>query len=64
MNNKLRIEAKNNFEKDFFKLMNNTVFGNTMENLRKYRDIKLIKTERRRNYLVLEPNYHTTKFFK
>ena len=63
MNNKLRIEAKNNFEKDFFKLMNNTVFGNTMENLRKYRDIKLIKTERRRNYLVLEPNYHTTKFF-
>ena len=43
--------------------MNNAVFGRTMENVRKYRDIKLVTTERRRNYLVLEPNYHTTKFF-
>ena len=43
--------------------MNNAVFGKTMENVRKHRNIKLVTTERRRNYLVLEPNYHTTKFF-
>ena len=43
--------------------MNNAVFGKTMENVRKHRDIKLVTTERRRNYLVSEPDYHTTKFF-
>ena len=43
--------------------MNNAVFGKTIENVRKYRNIKLVTTERRRNYLVSEPNYHTTKFF-
>ena len=55
-------KAKNNFEKDFFKLMNNAVFGNIMEILRKHRDIKLVTTERRRNYFVSEPNFHATKF--
>ena len=63
MNTKLRKKAKNNFEKDFFKLMNNVVFGKTVENVRKHKDIELVKTEKRRNYLVSEPNYHTTKFF-
>ena len=63
MNTKLRTEAKNEFEKDFFKLMNNSVFGKTMENVRKHRDIKLVKTVERRNKLVSEPNYHTTKQF-
>ena len=63
MNTKLRQKAKNNFEKDFFKLMNNAVFGKTMGNVRKYRDIKLVTTERRKNHLVSEPNYYTTKFF-
>ena len=63
MNTKFRTEAKNDFEKDFFKLMNNTVFGKTMENVRKHRDIKLVATDKRRNQLVSEPNYHTTKCF-
>ena len=63
MNTKLRQKAKNNFEKDFFKLMNNAVFGKTMENVRKHRNIKVVTTESRKKYLVSEPNYHTAKFF-
>ena len=51
------------FKNIFFKLINNAVFGKTMENVRKHRDMTLVTTERRRNYLVSEPNYHTTKFF-
>ena len=56
MNTKLRKQLKNDFEKDFFKLINNSVFGKTMENVRKHRDIKLITTDKRRNQLVSEPN--------
>ena len=63
MNTELRKQAKNDFEKDFFKLMNNSVFGNTMENIRKRRDIILVTTDKRRNQLVSEPNYHTKKCF-
>ena len=62
-NTKLRAEAKNDFEKDFFKLMNNAVFGKTTEDPRKHRDIKLVTTDKRRNQLASEPNYHTTKYF-
>ena len=63
MNPKLRKEAKNEFEKDFFKLMNNAVFGKTMENVRIHRDIKLVTTDRRRHQLVSESNYHASKHF-
>ena len=63
MNTQLKTETKNNFEKDFFKRMNNFVFGKTMENVRKHRDTKLVITDKRRNQLVSEHNYHTTKYF-
>ena len=63
MNTKLRNEAKNEFEKDFFKLMNNSIFGKTMKNVRKHRDINLVTTEEKRSKLVSEPNYHRAKHF-
>ena len=63
MNTELRKQVKNDFEKDFYKLMNNSVFGRTFINVRKQRDIKLVTTDKRRNQLVSEPNYHTTKWF-
>ena len=61
MNIDLIKKAKNDLERDFLKLMNNAVFGKTMVNVRKHRVIKLVTTEKRRNYLVSESNYHTTK---
>ena len=63
MDTELRKHSRNDFEKDFFKLMNNSVFRKTMENVRKLRDIKLVATDKKRNQLVSEPNYHTTKWF-
>ena len=63
VNTKLTKKATNNFEKDFFKLMNNAGFRKTIEYMKKHRNIKLVTIERRRNYLVSEPNDHTTKFF-
>ena len=63
MNTELRKKTKNDSENDFFKLMNNAVFGKTMEKVRKHRDIKLVTTDKRRNRLASEPNYHTAKWF-
>ena len=63
MHTKLREEAKNDFEKDFFKLMNNSVFGKTMENVRNHRDIKLLTSDKGRKPLVSETKYHLHKIF-
>ena len=63
MNTKTRQKPKNGFEKHFLKLMNSAFFRKAMENVRKHRNSKLVKTERRRNYLVSESNCYTTKFF-
>ena len=62
MNKELRKLAKDDFEKDLFKLMNNAVFGKTMENIRKHRNIKIVTTDKKRNKLVSEPNYHTMDY--
>ena len=63
MNTELRKQVKNEFEKDFFKLINNSVFDKTSENVGKQREIKLVIGDKRRSQLVSEPNYHTTKWF-
>ena len=63
MNTKLRTDATSNFEKNFFKLMNNSVLGKTMENVRNQRDIKLVTTNEKKRKYVSEPNYHISKYF-
>ena len=62
MNTQLRKNAKNNFGKEFFKFIKNAVFGKTM--VRKHRDIKLVPTDGRKNYLVTKSNYQTKKMFQ
>ena len=63
MNTDLRMKAKNDFEKYFFKLMNNAFYGKTMENPRNHiRDIRVVKTDKRRSILASKPNYHSTKY--
>ena len=61
MNTKLRTKAKNNFEKDFFKLMNNSVFGKTMENIRNRVNVKLVNNEEKAHKLIAKPNYRSCK---
>ena len=63
INTELRKKAKNYFQKDYFKLMNNALSEKIMKNVGKYRDIKLLTTNARKNYLVPEQNYQTTNFF-
>ena len=61
MNTALRTQAKNDFEKDYFKLKNNSAYGKTMENIRKHRDIYLVASDKKRSILASEPNFHATK---
>ena len=61
MNVNLRTQAKNNFEKDFYKLMNNSVFGKTMENIRNRVNIKLVNTGEQFKKLTAKPNYESRK---
>lgn len=63
MNNKIYKNPKNNFEKDFFRLMNNEMFGKTMTNNRKHEDINFVADDKKENCLVSEPNYRATKRF-
>ena len=64
MKKEIRKRPKNHFKNIFFKLINNSLFGKAMENVRAHRGIKLVTTGKRRNYLVSEPNCHSTKFFQ
>ena len=63
LNTKLRTNAKNNFEKDFFKLMNNSVFGKTMENIRNRVDIKLVNNKTKARKLIAKPNFEHCQIF-
>ena len=62
MNNELRTNASNDFKKDFYKLKNNSVYGKTMENIRKHRDIYPVTNEKKCGKLVSEPNYYSAKY--
>ena len=62
-NTQLRTKATNDFEKDFFKLMNNTVFGKTMENIKKHRNIKLVTSRESYLKIVMKPNFKSGVLF-
>ena len=62
-NTQLRTKAKNDFEKDFFKLMNNSVFRKMIENIRKHRNIKLVTTEEKYLLTVMKPNFKSGVLF-
>ena len=62
-NTNLRAKAKNNFEKDFYKLMNNSIFGKTMENIRNRVNVKLVNTKEKLSKLVAKPNFKSCKIF-
>ena len=63
MNTELRKKANNDFEKAFYKLINNSVFGKTKENVSNHRDTRLVTTNKKIIKLVSEPNYHTKMVF-
>ena len=63
MNTELRKNTQNELEKNFFKLMNNSIFGKTIDNVRNYRNIKPVTSDKRRKRLVSEPNFHSHKTF-
>ena len=61
-NTEFRMKANNDFEKDYFKLLNNSFYGKTMENVRKHRDIRFVNNENKRSKIASEPNYNGTKY--
>ena len=63
MNTELRAKASNDFKKDYFKLMNNAIFGKTMEKIRKHRDIKLVTNEKSYLKAVMKPNFKSSVLF-
>ena len=63
LNTELRTAAENEFEKDFFKLMNNSVFGKTMESIRNRVDIKLVNNEKQAEKLSAKPNFNHCNIF-
>ena len=58
LNTRLRTSEKNEFEKEFFKLMNNSVFGKTMENIRNQKDVKLLASQEKYAKYVMKPNFN------
>ena len=63
LNTRLKKDAKNEFEKDFFKLINNSVFGNKMENIRNHKDMKLVTSDKKYLKYVMKPNFKDGHLF-